>query len=345
MADDNSKASAALVPSKVFSNDLFGSVRTLVENNKYWFSIRDACDALHYSNPTVAMKRFCLEKGIKRFSVETAGGKQTVIFIDESNLLRLVVGSSTVDSQRFEAWIFDEVLPAIRSSGVFMTSAAQYDYYNDPALFNERLNRMEDQLVDARIANERLLQENSSLNAQLLEANNKLIDKEHQIHMMLPARAFYDYYYKDNNRAEVATYYANLLGVGPMRFNQILVSFGVLREKVTKTGNLHRYAIGYWAKYIKPVVSTFTVTLDSKKTKSLRVQSNPSSPSWLRPFYPDLLAMLRKYDMLDEDSKFRESKWEKARKLEMKRYKKLGKEFPQAWAKSFFDREILFEVK
>lgn len=47
----------------------------------------------------------------------TKGGVQTVNFIPEGDLYRLITHSKLPSAERFEAWVFDKVLPAIRQTG------------------------------------------------------------------------------------------------------------------------------------------------------------------------------------------------------------------------------------
>lgn len=47
----------------------------------------------------------------------TKGGMQALNFIPEGDLYRLIVHSKLPAAERFEKWVFDEVLPSIRKTG------------------------------------------------------------------------------------------------------------------------------------------------------------------------------------------------------------------------------------
>ena len=63
-------------------------------------------------------------KGSVKHRVLTNGGSQELKFIPEGDLYRLIVGYKLPAAERFERWIFDEVLPAIRRQGYYGSPTA-----------------------------------------------------------------------------------------------------------------------------------------------------------------------------------------------------------------------------
>ena len=51
----------------------------------------------------------------------TSGGIQKLLFIPEGDVYRLIVHSKLPSAERFEKWLFEEVLPSIRKHGAYMT--------------------------------------------------------------------------------------------------------------------------------------------------------------------------------------------------------------------------------
>ena len=90
----------------------FGKVRTVEAGGRVWFCARDVASALGYANPKDAVNRHCRPKGVCVHDLLTAGGRQKVKFIDEGNLYRLMACSRLPSAERFESWIFDELVPA-----------------------------------------------------------------------------------------------------------------------------------------------------------------------------------------------------------------------------------------
>lgn len=93
---------------------------TTGDGGEVLFCGRDVATALGYENPSKAMNDHC--KGVtKRYPLQTPGGVQQVRFITRSDLLRLIVSSKLESAQRFEAWVFEEVLPSIWDTGGYQS--------------------------------------------------------------------------------------------------------------------------------------------------------------------------------------------------------------------------------
>ena len=116
---------------EVFENQEFGSIRVLQEAGKTFFCASDVAKALGYVNPYAAVKRHCRGPLTKREGVVHKvnqygnAGEQVVeiSFITEGDVYRLIVHSKLPSAERFEHWVFDEVLPSIRKHGVYMSDS------------------------------------------------------------------------------------------------------------------------------------------------------------------------------------------------------------------------------
>lgn len=104
---------------QVFNNADFGQMRTIEINGKTMFCGKDVATALGYSNPRDALIKHCKEKGVVNCDSLTDGGKQKLKFIDEGNIYRLIAKSKLPAAEKFESWIFDDVLPTIRKTGKY----------------------------------------------------------------------------------------------------------------------------------------------------------------------------------------------------------------------------------
>lgn len=103
---------------KVFNNPEFGKVRTITEQGKTLFCGSDVARALGYKNPTKAIADHC--KGtVERRTNDSLGRQQTMKFITEGDIYRLAAKSELPGADKFESWIFDEVLPSIRKTGQY----------------------------------------------------------------------------------------------------------------------------------------------------------------------------------------------------------------------------------
>ncbi len=103
---------------EIFNSAEFGSVRTLETNEgKVLFCGKDVANALGYKDTAYAISTHC--KGVGEIPTPTAGGIQMMKFITEGDLYRLIAHSKLPTAERFEGWVFDEVLPTIRKTGSY----------------------------------------------------------------------------------------------------------------------------------------------------------------------------------------------------------------------------------
>ena len=110
---------------QTYTNAAFGSVRILYEDGKPLFCGADACKALGYKNQHDALTRHC--KGVVKRYPLTNGGKQQMNFLPEGDLYRLITHSKLPSAEKFERWVFDEVLPTIRKSGMYGADPAELE--------------------------------------------------------------------------------------------------------------------------------------------------------------------------------------------------------------------------
>ena len=103
---------------RVFDNAQFGRVRIIEENGKPLFCGSDVAKALGYAKPNNAINDHC--KGALKRGTPTNGGMQEMSFIPEGDVYRLITHSKLPTAERFESWVFDEVLPSIRKHGGYI---------------------------------------------------------------------------------------------------------------------------------------------------------------------------------------------------------------------------------
>ena len=108
------------------------NIRTVTtEDGTPLFCGKDVAAALGYTNTTDALKRHC--KGVvKHCPLETPGGTQEARFITEGDVYRLIFNSKLPTAEKFEAWVFEEVLPSIRKRGGYLTPEATREALRDP---------------------------------------------------------------------------------------------------------------------------------------------------------------------------------------------------------------------
>ncbi len=108
---------------KIFENKEFGKVRTTEVEGKVYFVASDTAKALGYKNVNDAILRHC-RWVVKRDIPHPQSRDKTieVNVIPEGDIYRLVSNSELPSAEKFESWVFDEVLPSIRKTGGYVNN-------------------------------------------------------------------------------------------------------------------------------------------------------------------------------------------------------------------------------
>ena len=166
---------------EIFNNPEFGSIRVIEENGKYLFCGSDVAGALGYSNPRDALRRHC--KGVVKRDTLTDGGLQQLSFLPEGDVYRLIVHSKMPSAERFERWVFDEVLPTIRKHGAYLTKEKLWEVATSP----EALMKLCSDLLAEREANISLGKENAQLEGKAA-FYDLFIDLKHSTNLRTTAK-------------------------------------------------------------------------------------------------------------------------------------------------------------
>lgn len=132
---------------QIFNSEEFGNIRTTEINGQPYFVASDVAKALGYSNPRKAIADHC--KGVTKRDTPTSSGVQSVSYINEGDMYRLIMKSKLPSAERFESWVMDEVLPTIRKTGG----------YHLPQTYSEALR----ELADMAEQKEKLMLENEQM--------------------------------------------------------------------------------------------------------------------------------------------------------------------------------------
>ena len=113
---------------KIFNNAEFGQIRTVESEDKIYFVASDIAKALGYENTSKAIADHC-RWVTKRYipHPQNPDKKIEVNVIPEGDMYRLITHSKLESAERFESWVFDDVLPSIRQNG----------YYESPNMSTE----------------------------------------------------------------------------------------------------------------------------------------------------------------------------------------------------------------
>lgn len=97
-------------------------IRALDQDGQPWFVLSDVCAVLEISKHRDAASRLDDdERG--SVVVDTPGGPQETITINESGLYSLILTSRKESAKQFKKWVTSEVLPQIRKTGQYTPDA------------------------------------------------------------------------------------------------------------------------------------------------------------------------------------------------------------------------------
>ena len=116
--------SSGILPAE-FEHEMFGQLRVVVsDNQKTMFNLSDVCRALDINNSRQVKSRLA-EGGVITADTPTRNQFGTMVmqpmtYIDEANLYRCIFQSRKAEAEKFQAWVFEEVLPQIRQTGGYI---------------------------------------------------------------------------------------------------------------------------------------------------------------------------------------------------------------------------------
>ena len=124
----------------IFNNELFGSVRTMMINEKWYFVGKDIAEALGYKDPSSTISKHC--KHVEKTTIEAPCQNGNVVktqvsLIPESDVYRLIIKSKLPEAEKFEEWVMDEVLPQLRQCGVYITESATQEAIDYQTLYGK----------------------------------------------------------------------------------------------------------------------------------------------------------------------------------------------------------------
>lgn len=98
----------------IFKKDTFGEIKIMILNGVEYFQGKPCALILGYSDPVKAIKDHT--NSYFKHKVETAGGIKEAFFLTEVDLYKLILNSKLPYADKFERWIFEDILPSIRNN-------------------------------------------------------------------------------------------------------------------------------------------------------------------------------------------------------------------------------------
>lgn len=155
-------------------------INTVIKNEVVHFHARAIASALNYVDQAQAYRTHC--KSLILFdSVELTElnfpnpHPRGEYFILEPDVYRLIIKSNKPEAERFEKWVFEEVLPSIRKTGKYAVNQNQNFDSQLFRLVDERLGRLEKSLIPKAIAYDLFIKQDKHLT---MEEAAKLLNQD-----------------------------------------------------------------------------------------------------------------------------------------------------------------------
>lgn len=134
-----------------FNSEEFGRVRIIDVDGAPMFVANDVARALGYSNPSKATNDHC-KKAVKTWGNDSLGRRQEFKVIPEGDMYRLITHSKLESAERFESWVFDDVLPTLRKNGSYEMPKTEKPKKEKLPSVNQMVKNIKGALHDAGVA-------------------------------------------------------------------------------------------------------------------------------------------------------------------------------------------------
>lgn len=173
---------------EIFKNDEFGEIRTIEVDDKIYFVASDVAKSLAYKNTSKAIKDHC-RWVTKRYipHPQNKNKKLEVNTIPEGDIYRLIANSELPNAEKFESWVFDEVLPTIRKHGAYMTNEVIERTLTDPDYLIQLATALKEERQARQLAEQKIEEQKP-----LVDFANKVSDTTSLIDMNQMAKLLKD---------------------------------------------------------------------------------------------------------------------------------------------------------
>lgn len=117
---------------QIFTNEVFGEIRTLNIDGEPWFVGKDVAMVLGYGDTDQALRKHVDDEDRLTRQFNGSGQNRTMYIINESGLYSLILSSKLPSAKEFKRWITSEILPTIRKTGAYMTADVLQQALDDP---------------------------------------------------------------------------------------------------------------------------------------------------------------------------------------------------------------------
>ena len=209
---------------EIFNSPMFGELRTSRnEKDEPLFCLKDVCDSLELRVNDVIKRTGCHPDSI---GVGVVTGKKSdgtdsiqefdMYFITEPDLYRVIFQSRKSSARKFQDWVFDKVLPALRKDGGYIIS----NDADTPEMIMARALKVADETIKRNEQRVRELEAQTEQQAQTIGIQQK------ELTVAAPKVKYYDDTLASTD-CLTTTQVADDLGISARALNQQLSNAGI----------------------------------------------------------------------------------------------------------------------
>ena len=167
---------------KIFENEEFGKVRTVVKDGEPWFVLADICKVLEISNSRMVAGRLDAEE-LMSVKLTSGGQRREMTAVSESGLYAVILRSDKPQAKPFRKWVTTEILPTIRRTGGYVANEDMFVENYLPFLDEPYQNLFRLQMTAINKLNERIRHDQP-----LVEFANQVFNTDNLIDMNAMAK-------------------------------------------------------------------------------------------------------------------------------------------------------------
>ena len=162
---------------RIFENEEFGRVRTIVRDGEPWLVGKDVADILEYRNGSRDINRHVDEEDRCKTMIFDGNQSKETIIINESGLYSLILSSKMPKAKEFKRWVTAEILPTLRRTGGYVSNEDMFIENYLPFLEEPYRNLFRLQMTAINKLNERIRHDEPLVEfANQVAGTNDLID-------------------------------------------------------------------------------------------------------------------------------------------------------------------------
>lgn len=167
---------------RIFENEEFGKIRTIIKDGAPWFVLADVCKILEISNSRMVANRLD-DEDLMSVKLTSGGQHRDMTAISESGLYDAILRSDKPQAKPFRKWVTSEILPTIRKTGGYVANEDMFIENYLPFLDEPYQNLFRLQMVAINKLNDRIRHDEP-----LVEFVNQVANTENLIDMNAMAK-------------------------------------------------------------------------------------------------------------------------------------------------------------